>query len=111
MGSGSYIDHDRFVMKNRLLASADEMGRRDAALEKKGFARVDRQKEASCYNCKSKKKCAEFRTKRTGGTTGAVSFGGDERMVCDKFEPAPAENRGMSKTQIKSLLKNVKKGY
>lgn len=104
-------DHDRFVAKNRMLAGADEIDRRDKKLESKGFSRLKREQEASCFNCKFKGKCADFRAKRSGGTKGAVSFGGDNdgTMLCDRYEPAPVKSRNMSDRQIKSLMKNFKR--
>jgi hypothetical protein len=112
MGSGKFaVDHDRFVMKNRAMATAYEMERKDRSMEEKGFSHIQRQKEPSCFNCKLKPKCIEFRSRRSGSTSGVVSYGGDEKIVCKKYVPAPAENRAMSDKQIKSLLKNIKRMY
>ena len=104
-------DHERFVAKNRSLASADEVKRKDEALGKKGYTQIKRGNEGSCFNCKMKQTCVEFKARRTGRSTGAVSFGGDQNFVCDRYQPASTEPKTMSKKQIKSLLKNVKKGY
>ena len=41
---------------------------------------------------------------------GAVSFSGNEEFICDRYIPAPADKKTMSDKQIKSLLKNFKKG-
>jgi hypothetical protein len=110
--SGKFaIDHDRFVMKNKMLANAYEVDRKDKTMEEKGFSHLKRQQEASCFNCKMKPKCQEFRTKRSGTTSGAASFGGDEKLICSRYTPAPAESRSMSDKQIKSLLKNIKRMY
>jgi hypothetical protein len=103
-------DHDRFVHKNRSIAQGYSVDKKDASLEDKGFSRVERQADASCFNCKMKSKCPEFRAKRSGGTSGAVSFGGDEKFICLRYIPAPVENRSMSQKQIKSLLKQAKRG-
>lgn len=103
-------NHDRFVNKNRSLATAYSIDSHDRSMEKKGFSRHDRQEDASCFNCKLKTKCAEFNTKRSGGSQGAVSFGGDEQFICKRYIPAPAQSKTMSDRQIKSLLKNAKKG-
>lgn len=103
-------DHDRYVKKNRMIASGYNIDKRDRDMEKKGFSRQDRQEDASCFNCKLKKKCAEFRKKRGGGSVGAVSFSGNEEFICDRYIPAPADKKTMSDKQIKSLLKNFKKG-
>lgn len=104
-------DHDRFVNKNRTIARSYEIERRDAGLERKGFSRLQRQGRASCFTCKLKNKCSEYRGKKSGGSAGVVSFGGDDTFICNRYTPAPAENRSMTNKQIKSLLKNVKRGY
>jgi len=105
------IDHESFVEKNRSIAHSQEIDAKDKAMEKKGFTYLQRQQEASCFNCKSKQKCPEFRSKKTGGSAGVVSFGGDEKFVCGRYAPATVENRNMSDKQIRSLLKNVKRGF
>jgi hypothetical protein len=104
-------DHDRFVSKNRSTANAYDVDKKDKSLEQKGYSHLQRQADASCSNCKMSKKCPEFRAKRGGGTAGVVSVGGGETMICDKYVPAPAESRGMSHSQIKSLLKNASRGH
>jgi hypothetical protein len=58
-----------------------------------------------------KQGCSEFKARRSGRATGVVSFGGDEKFVCDRHVPAPAQSRAMSDKQIKSLLKTIKQGY
>lgn len=105
-----FDDHDRFVAKNRSLASAEEIKRKDEAMEKKGYTFLKQQKESSCFNCKMKSTCREFNAKKTGGITGVVSFGGDQRMVCDRYEPANKESKTMTDKQVKSLMKNMKRG-
>jgi len=109
MGSGISVDHDHCVAKNIALAKALELDTRDASLKKKGYDRQQRQQEASCFNCKMKQKCPQFRSKRSGGAAGVVSVGGGETFICTRFVPAPTENRGMSDKQVKSLLKNAKR--
>ncbi|MGA3050908.1 MAG: hypothetical protein ABSE00_03185 [Chitinispirillaceae bacterium] len=104
------IDHDHFVEKNRSLAAAVDLKRRDEASERqdgggKGGA------TGSCFTCKTKQGCSEFKARRSGRSTGVVSFGGDEKFVCNRYVPAPALGRSMSDKQIKSLMKNVWKGY
>jgi hypothetical protein len=104
-------DHERFVAKNRSLASAEEMKKKDEKLEKKGFSHLKRDAEGSCFNCKLKQGCSEFRAKRSGGAAGVVSFGGEQTFLCDRYVPAPSQDKLMSNKQIKALMKNVKKGY
>ena len=103
-------DHDRFVSKNKSIASGYNIDKHDKELEKKGFSRQKRQEDASCFNCKLKTKCSEFRKKRTGGSLGVASFDGKEEFLCDRYIPAPIQKKSMSDKQIKSLLKNIKKG-
>ena len=104
-------DHERFVAKNRSLASAEEIQKKDVDLEKKGFSHLKRNQEGSCFNCKMKSACSEFKSKKSGGSSGVVSFGGDEHFVCGRYIPAASTDKSMSSKQIKSLLKNVKKGH
>jgi hypothetical protein len=104
-------DHERFVAKNKSLASAEDIKRRDDLLEKKGFDYLKRQEKTSCFNCKMKTGCSEFKARRSGGAKGVVSFGGDESFLCDKYVPAPTREKSLSDKQIKSLLKNAKKGF
>jgi hypothetical protein len=104
------LDHDLFVAKNKSLATAEDVGRRDEDMAKKGTSSI-RNEGGSCFTCKMKQGCSEFKASRTGRATGVVSFGGDQKFVCDRFVPAPSQNRSMSDQQIKALLKNVKKGY
>ena len=59
-----FEDHDRFVAKNRSLARAEELARRDDALEKKGYSYLREQRDSSCFNCKTKQTCREFSAKR-----------------------------------------------
>jgi hypothetical protein len=104
-------DHERFVAKNKSLASAEEINKKDAHLEKKGFSHLKRNQEGSCFNCKMKQGCSEFKSKKSGGSSGVVSFGGDEQFVCSRYIPAASSDKSMSSKQIKSLLKNVKNGH
>jgi hypothetical protein len=105
-----YVDHNQIVEKNRAIAHSYETDARDRSLEEKGYNVQQRQQEASCFNCKMKQKCPEFRSKRTGGTSGVVSFGGDYKFICNRYAPAPTESKSMSDRQVKSLLKNFKRG-
>lgn len=104
-------DHDRYVSKNKSLARGYDVDKRDGHMEKRGFSHTQRQQEASCFNCKLKRKCAEFRKRRSGGSLGAASFDGSESFLCDKYIPEPASDKKMSQKQIKSLLKNAKMGH
>jgi hypothetical protein len=104
------LDHDMFVAKNRSLATAEDVGRRDEEIAKKGVSTI-KNTGGSCFTCKMKQGCSEFKANRSGRSSGVVSFGGDQKFACDRFVPAPSQNRSMSSQQIKALLKNAKKGY
>jgi hypothetical protein len=104
------IDHDRFVATNRAFALAEDVKRRDEEYGKKEGLPIN-QPRKSCFTCKMKQACSEFKARRSGRSTGVVSFGGDESFVCKKYTPAPARSRSMSDKQIKTLLKNIRMGY
>jgi hypothetical protein len=104
------IDHDHFVAKNRALAVAEDMKRRDQISDGPGDGRKSAA-SGSCFTCKTKQGCSEFKARRSGRSTGVVSFGGDEKFVCDRYVPAPAQGRSMSDQQIKALMKNIRKGF
>jgi hypothetical protein len=108
---GFSYDHDKFVAKNRALASAERIKQKDDDLERKGFSHLKRDQEASCFNCKMRQTCSSFKGKRSGGASGVVSFGGEQTFICDRYTPAPAQDKNLSNKQIKTLLKNIKKGY
>jgi hypothetical protein len=105
-----YVDHDQIVEKNRATARSYETDARDKSLEAKGYDVQQRQQEASCFNCKMKQKCPQFKAKRTGGTAGVVSFGGDQKFICNRYMPNPSPSLAMSNRQVKSLLKNAMRG-
>jgi hypothetical protein len=104
------IDHDRFVAKNRAFALAEDVKRRDEENVKRD-GELKSQPKGSCFSCKMKQGCSEFKARRSGRSTGVVSFGGDESFVCDRYVPGASRARSMSDKQIKALLKNIGKGY
>ncbi len=113
MGGSFDIDHDRFVRKNRDLASAyskddkERMSRRTAQTGETAH-------KPSCFNCKKRTKCPEFRRNREGSSSGAVSFGGgNDAVICDQYEAEKTQEKpkGMSDKKVKSLLKNMKKKF
>lgn len=103
-------DHERFVSKNRALASGYDVDRKDKKLAEKGFSEQERNEKASCYNCKTQKKCSLFLEKQRGSVSGVISYGGNEIFICDEYTPVPAKGTKVSDKKIKSLLKNFKKG-
>jgi hypothetical protein len=102
--------HDKYVQKNAMMAKGYDLSRKDKKLEEKGVSLLGQKKDASCFTCKTRGKCKIFESKRTGGNTGAVSFGGDEKFFCDKYEPMKSNVASMSSKEVKSLLKNAMKG-
>jgi hypothetical protein len=104
-------DHDRYVAKNRAMSSGtDLLGRRGTEAPK--AAAVARPPRESCFNCKDKKSCQEFRSRRGGRGTGVVSVGGSiDDLKCAKYQFAAEERRGMSTKQIKSLMRNFNRTY
>ncbi|MBD3239370.1 MAG: hypothetical protein GF331_02205 [Chitinivibrionales bacterium] len=108
MARGFNRDHDHYVLKNRMLAAAEERGNKERQGDTKTAG--TRPRDKSCFTCKLKKTCTQFRAKRSGGASGVVSFGGaDEAWACERYEPAPQQNRGMNNKQIKSLMKSFKR--
>jgi hypothetical protein len=111
MGGAFDIDHDRFVRKNKSLAAAYRKDEKDRKLQDKGYSHLQNDREASCFNCKKRTKCPQFRRSRDGSSTGAVSFGGgDDAVICDQYEPEKKDQKArVSDKKVKSLLKNMKK--
>lgn len=107
MAGGFNRDHDHYVMKNRMLAGAEQLDRKSRR-RADGKTEVSERKKA-CFNCKLKRGCRDFRAKRSGGADGVVSFGGSQdSMVCDRYEPE-TEKRGMDNKQIRSLMRGFKR--
>ena len=103
------IDHERFAEQNRRAAENYSREKTDKVLVKKGFDRAERQEQPSCYNCKLNPRCAEFHKHR--GVTGAASVSADDKLLCERYIPAPpTEKKGMNDKQVKNLLKSAMKG-
>ncbi len=109
-----FDEHERYVRKNASLAQGYKVKKKDQNLESKGASHLETGKEASCFSCKYRRKCKTFDNLRTGGAGGVVSYGGEvdkANFLCDKYELEKKQNNSMNKKQIKSLLKNAKKGF
>jgi hypothetical protein len=103
-------DHDRYVAKNRALSGGTDLLPRRGPDQKRPVEK--REVKPSCFNCKDKRSCSEFRAKRGGRGSGVVSVGGiGEDMICDKHQVATEQSRAMSNQQIKSLMRNFKRPY
>ena len=107
-------DHDRWKKKNDMLAVgiADRVNEKIIEEKKKQYGEEILERPNSCYTCKKKNKCIDFMHKTTGGTAGAVSVGGDETYLCDKYNPMPIQNKNknVSKGQINNLMKRAMSG-
>jgi hypothetical protein len=103
-------DHDHYVAKNRALSGGTDLLPRRGPEQKKVEGK--REVKPSCFNCKEKRSCSEFKAKRGGRGSGVVSVGGvAEDMICGKYQVATEQNRSMSNKQIKSLMRNFKRPY
>ncbi len=109
-----FENHDRFVRQNAVAAQGYDVKCKDDKLEKQGASHLRQGREASCFSCKSKSKCKTFEKMRTGGTTGAVSYGGDssggQQFLCEKYELMKTKDTAPDNRQIKALLKNAMRG-
>ncbi|MEW6042335.1 MAG: hypothetical protein AB1633_12525 [Elusimicrobiota bacterium] len=104
-------DFDRFLSKNMRMARGYDLTKsQEKASDRDGMEKPFLKK--SCFNCRLKIKCNDFRTKRTGGIGGSVSIGDDSIFICDKwqaFEPS-TKQKTLSDRQVKSMLKAATHG-
>ncbi|OGJ90878.1 MAG: hypothetical protein A2268_09550 [Candidatus Raymondbacteria bacterium RifOxyA12_full_50_37] len=107
-----FDDHDRFLSKNNALARGYALAGTQDKLQKKFGAEADVPQSMSCFNCKKKHKCLEFKAKSTGGSAGAVSISSDMSFICDRYEPVPIskKEKSLSSQEVKSIMKAAKKG-
>lgn len=106
-------DHDRFIMKNKLMAQGYEMDKVAKTVKDRiGDTETDIPRETTCFTCRKKTKCAEFKKKSTGGSSGAVSIGDETNFLCDRFEPIPInkKDKKVTKKQVNNMLKAALKG-
>jgi hypothetical protein len=105
-------DHERFLRKNRMMAQGFDREEIQKKIHKKLGDNVDPGRKMSCFNCKKKNKCQEFKEKSTGGSSGTVSIGAETTYLCDRYEPIPIhkKEKSLSGKQIKNILKAAKKG-
>lgn len=103
---------DRFIEKNLSLGKAYQQ---DAAkgrtVVRKDLGGAAKEEAQSCWNCKVRNKCDQFRKWRTGGTAGVVSVGQDEQFWCTKWIQDPVGKvNSVSDKDVKSMLKGAMKG-
>ncbi len=106
-----YDEHDRFLAKNRMLAASYEILNTQNKLTERLGDKKPSEKAMSCFNCKKKLKCLEFKRKSSGGTTGAVSIEATTTFICDKYEPIPdKDTKNMTNKEIKNAMKAAMHG-
>ncbi len=106
-----YDDFDRYLAKNTRMARGYEIA--DNLKKDKGDAQVATVTiRKTCFNCKSRNSCNDFRIKRTGGTGGSVSIGDDSDFVCVKWQPfeVHAKQKPLTQRQVNNMMKNALKG-
>ena len=103
---------DRFMRKNAEMAMAFEDSKRKEKVVLRSQSGANAKEEAaSCYNCKTRNKCDTFRKWRTGGTSGVVTVGADQKYICPKYVEDPVDKaKGMDQKSVKSMLKGAMKG-
>ncbi|MFH0919989.1 MAG: hypothetical protein V1913_06465 [Fibrobacterota bacterium] len=107
-----FDDHERFMSKNRMLAQGYETSKlQDKVNATAGDGRSD-MRPTSCFNCKKKNKCLEFKQKSTGGSSGTVSIDTSTVFLCDRYAALPPlkHEKSLSGPQVKSIMKAALKG-
>jgi hypothetical protein len=107
-----YDEHERFMNKNKKLAQAYETSRiQDKVNETAGETRSEA-RPVSCFNCKKKNRCIEFKQKSTGGSSGVISIDTSTSFLCASYDPMPPpkQDKGLSGKQVKSIMKAALKG-
>jgi len=106
-----FDDHERFMNKNRKLAQGYETSRLQEKVAETA-APGETTRPVSCFNCKKKHKCIEFKQKSTGGSNGVVSIDTSTNFLCNNYSPMPPpkHDKGLSGKQVKSIMKAAMKG-
>jgi hypothetical protein len=104
-------DHQRWLRKTNMQAVGFEDRNFKKKLEEK-FGKELSERPHSCYTCKKKMRCMEFKTITTGGTAGAVSIDASVKFLCEKYDALPIQkkNLALSSGQVSNLLKRAKTG-
>ena len=105
-------DHERFLLKNKSMAQGYSLAGMQDKLEKKMGDDPTKPKTMSCFNCRKKNKCTEFKAKSSGGASGVVTIGSDTTFLCDKYQPfqTSKKEKPLSKKQVKNMMKAALKG-
>jgi len=98
-----HIDHDKFVVSNRMLAMADAADKQDERSSKDSSGQTIKK---TCGNCNRKKHCKKNKVVVKGG---AVSYGQEDskKNTCDDW--TEIKTGAMNAKQQKNLLKSFKK--
>ena len=102
-------EHQRFLRKNAMMARGIiENKKKDEEKQTNEIVK----KADSCYNCRKKVRCVEFKNMTTGGLAGAVSIDASVKFICDRFDVMPIQKKNMhlSSNQVSNLLKRAKTG-
>jgi hypothetical protein len=104
-------DHQRWLRKSVIQAQGVEDKNAKSKIEEK-FGKEVAARPNSCYTCRKKTRCLEFKNKTTGGSAGAVSIDASIKFLCDKFDPMPIQKKDqrLSSSAISGLLKRAKSG-
>lgn len=107
-----FDEHDRFQAKNKMLAQAYEVGQTEGKVKDKHGDAIPTERPMSCFNCKKKNRCIDFKAKSTGGTSGAVSIDSHTSFLCDQYDPMPLpkKEKSLNNNQIRSMVKAAKSG-
>ncbi|MBL8027043.1 MAG: hypothetical protein JNL74_11565 [Fibrobacteres bacterium] len=106
-----FDDHDRFTAKNRMLAQSYEILNTEGKVKDRLGGKQTSDKPMSCFNCKKKLKCLEFKRKSSGGTDGAISIDTNTTFICDKYDPIPDKDvKVMSGKDVKNAMKAAMRG-
>ena len=106
-----FDDHDRFEAKNRMLAQSYEILNTEGKVKNRLGDKAATVKAMSCFNCKKKMKCLEFKRKSSGGSEGAISIDSNTQFICDKYDPIPDKDlKTMTKNEVKNTMKAALRG-
>jgi|GEM_PF-5209618 len=101
--AGRQIDHDKFVVSNRMLAIAEAADK----LDRQGTSDSHGQPiKKTCSNCNRKKHCKKNKVVIRGGS---ASIGSEDagKNTCEEW--TEMKSGAMSNRQQKNLLKSFKK--
>jgi hypothetical protein len=107
-----FDEHDRFLAKNKMMAQAYEVSETEGKVKSKHGDAIPADRPMSCFNCKKKNRCLDFKAKSTGGSSGVVSIDSGTTFLCAQYDPMPLQKkeRSLNNNQIRSMVKAAKSG-